>query len=158
MCLAEDQQLKMKSNFPKLSTDTLICYCRWGSAHSFVVVDGAVCELNVAVFDVYSPALGRAPQVLALRYVPQEDVRVGLKWKALTYCAQTPKAQVSTHVSHSEPITISKWAPIEGSTHGLQTNSTHTSEHPCATKRANQQAGSNGRQHSRPAHKHQKRK
>ena len=75
---------------------------------------------------------------------------------ALTPCAQTPKVQVSSHVSHSGPI--SKLAQMEGSTHGLHTNSTSASGHPCFTQCANQQTGPNGRQHSRSAHKQHKRK
>ena len=71
---------------------------RQGSAHSLVVVDGAVCELNVAVFDVYSPALGRAPQVLALRHVPQENVESRAEMEGLsTHVLRTNTKSASEH-------------------------------------------------------------
>ena len=131
--------------------------------HSLVIVDVAVFELNVAIFDVYPRALGRAPQVLALRHVPQEDVESKAEMEGSTHVLHTNTTSASEcpcpteRAKHYQYI-ISKRAAIEGSTHGLQTNSTSTSEHPCATEQANQQAGLNGRQHSRPAHKHHRRK
>ena len=68
-----------------------------GSAHSFVFVDKAVCELHGSVFDAYSPALGRTPQVLALRHVPQKDVESRAEMEGSTYELRTNTTSASEH-------------------------------------------------------------